>query len=108
MASSSRIRHDRRDPKNAVPLIQIIAGPWRSIHLSKWSFDKKGVRVMPLESILFLSLVVGCLVLFAAALTYGERASKQAERESALPALHSPKLPLPSHPTEITVYKKAA
>jgi hypothetical protein len=36
---------------------------------------------MPVESILFLSLAIGALILFAAALAYGDWATRQAMRE---------------------------
>ncbi len=36
---------------------------------------------MPLESVLFLSLVIGALILFAAALAYGDWATREAKRE---------------------------
>ena len=36
---------------------------------------------MPLESILFLGLVIGALIVFAAALAYGDWATRQAMRE---------------------------
>jgi hypothetical protein len=38
---------------------------------------------MPLESILFLGLVIGALVLFAAVLAYGDWTTRQATREIA-------------------------
>jgi hypothetical protein len=36
---------------------------------------------MPLESILFLALVIGALILFATVLAYGDWATRQAMRE---------------------------
>jgi hypothetical protein len=36
---------------------------------------------MPLESIVFLALVIGALILFAAALGYGDWATRQVMRE---------------------------
>ena len=40
---------------------------------------------MPLESVVFLSLVIGALILFASALAYGDWATRQAMREIAVP-----------------------
>jgi hypothetical protein len=64
-------------------LIQIIPaiGFPRILH-SKSS----GVSIMSLESILFLGLVIGALVLFASVLAYGDWATRQAMRDIAGPA----------------------
>jgi hypothetical protein len=91
----------RGDLKNG-GLIQIMAGPWNPGETSQ--DDKKGVHDMGFESILFLSMVVGSLVVFAAVLTYAERASKQAEQERASP----PAPARQAYPDEVAAHKKAA
>jgi hypothetical protein len=63
---------------------------------------------MPIESVLFLCLVIGALLVFASALIYAERVSRQVPTENAPAREHSEKLPPASRPAEIENRKKAA
>jgi len=62
---------------------------------------------MPVESIFFLGLVIGALVVFSAVLSYAECASRAAEREIGSRNASSAK-PYSSRPTEMPIQRKAA
>jgi hypothetical protein len=67
----------------------------------------KGSRAMPIESILFLCLVIGALVEFAVVLAYAEWAWKQT-LPGATPKLVHSKEPKPSHRPEDGVLRDKA
>ena len=63
---------------------------------------------MPIESVLFLSLVLGAIVTFAAALAYGERVSGRVPKENTPRSVRTDEPRLVSRPSDIATYKKAA
>jgi len=66
---------------------------------------------MPLESVLFLSLVIGALILFAAVLAYGDWATRQAMCEitgSQPSSAKGRKTPAAHAAVRVTVQKAAA
>jgi hypothetical protein len=63
---------------------------------------------MPIESILFLSLVLEALFTFATALAYGERVSGRVPRESTPRSMQTAEPRSVSRPADIATYKKAA
>jgi hypothetical protein len=90
--------------KTASPLIQIIT---RAPHSGDPSFEveNKGMDAVSIEAVLFLSLVIGALAVFAAALAHAEHVSGRA------PAENTNTLQGPDRTESVAaaqVYKKAA
>jgi hypothetical protein len=63
---------------------------------------------MPIESILFLSLVLGAIITFATALAYGERVSGRITGEKTARPVQTVKPTPVARAADIPTYKKAA
>ncbi|HEX3484101.1 MAG TPA: hypothetical protein VHT51_03515 [Micropepsaceae bacterium] len=63
---------------------------------------------MPLESILFLALVIAALVIFAAVLTYAEWTTRQVMRESADAETRPAASAKPVETAQTHIHEKAA
>ena len=63
---------------------------------------------MPLESILYLCLVVGTFAVFAIVLAYGDWATRQVTREAVSPSADSSKAQTQVHRTKSRVHEMAA